>query len=295
MRQAGFILEAVFVIPIGTLVSLLPVKMCKVLGPVAGRIAFYLDKRDKRHAYHNLNIIYGEDPLSSQEKTRIVRRLFMNIGTAALEYLKIGTVSKLNGSEYLLVRNHEVVDRALEDNRGALVITAHFGNWAYLGSLGPWFGYDVATIIKRQHNPYTDKWLKSIHEKKVAVKCFYNEETIMGNISRHLRRNGILGIMADQRYLSKPIFVPFFGLPSATADGPAKLHLWYESPIVFAFSLKQPDGKYLLSFDGPYHFKKTGNFRKDCLDIMTFINKRYEEVVKVYPEQWLSLLTPRWG
>lgn len=294
MQQVGYILETICVVPLGAFISLLPWKTGRAFGRIAGTLAFYLNRRDKGRAYDNLDIIFAENPLSGEEKDRIIKKLFMNIASGVFEYFKIGSITEKNYLQFVRIENYEAIDRALDEKKGVLAITAHIGNWELLGSVGAKLRGNVGTIIKRQYNPYTDKWLKNIRERKGRVKCFYDESSIMIHIAKHLKQNGILAILADTSSHYKPIFVPFFGVQSATADGPAKLHLWYEAPIVLSFCVKQGDGKYLLSFDGPHHFKKSGDFKKDREVIMTWINQKYEELIRKYPDQWFSILTPRW-
>ena len=294
VRTAGYILEAVMVVALGTFFSLLPKTMVGRFGFLAGAILFRLNRKDRKWACHNLDIIFKEPPLLQFEKDRIVGKLFANITKLAFEYLQLGRLNPENLPEFLQVENQKAVDEALREKKGVLIITAHLGNWEYLGVLGSRLGYNVATVLKRQHNPYADRWLTKIREEKGGVKCFYHGKNLNHRIGVHLKQNGILALLADQRDISSSLIAPFFGVPSLTADGPAKLHLWYESPIVFAFSVKQPDGTYLHQFDGPYHFERNGDLKKDCLEIMTCINRKYEAMIRKHPEQWLSLLTPRW-
>jgi Kdo2-lipid IVA lauroyltransferase/acyltransferase len=290
-----FLLEAIFVIPLGTLVSYLPWKMVRTFGILAGNVLFHLDKRDRRQACYNLDIIYSVSPLSQDEKHRIVKRLFVNIALGAVEYFKIGDLGGDRYEQFVDIADYRPLLHALEEGKGVLAITAHLGNWEYLGSTAAKLGLNVGAVIKRQHNPYTDRWLKGFREKRGKVKCFYNDSSAMFHVDKLLKQNGILGLMVDQRELGRPIFVPFFGISSPTRDGPARLHLWYEAPIVFSFAVRQNNGKYLLSVDGPYHFERSGDLGEDCREIMTWINLKYEEMIRKYPDQWFSLLTPRWG
>lgn len=294
MKKIGYVLEAIPVIALGTFLSRIPRKMLLPLGFLGGRLLFRLDKRDKRWAYRNLDIIYKEAPLSRAEKDEILKTLFVNMATGALEYLQLNRIGSENFLDFVQAENYEVVHTALEKKKGVLAVCAHLGNWECLGAVSARLGYHVATVLKRQHNPYADRWLTKIRETKGGVKCFYLEKGLNHRISAHLKQNGILAILADQRDVSSSLAVPFFGALALTPDGPAKLHLWYEAPIVFAFSIKQGNGKYLLRFEGPYCFRGSGDQKKDCLNIMTFINRKFEAVVGKYPDQWLSLLTPRW-
>lgn len=295
LRQVAYCIEAVFVVAFGTFLSVLPHKSAKVLARFAGILAFHLDKRDRKWACRNLDILYPQPPLSKDQKDRIIRKLFINIGLGACEYLKIADLTAENYEDFVRFGDYRALEQALEEKKGVLAISAHMGNWEYLGSVVAKLGLNVATVIKHQHNPYTDKWLREIREKKGRVKCFYNNDPFLTiHIGSHLKQNGIIAMLADQRQVSKPLFVPFFGVPSATSDGPAKLHLWYDVPIVFCFSVKQNDGKYLLSVEGPYHFPRSDDLKADCRNIMMRINQKYEEIIRKYPDQWFSILTPRW-
>ena len=294
VRTIVHILEAVLVIALGTIFSRLPKAITRRVCLVGGAFLYRFDKRDRRLAYHNLDIIIKEPPLPQFKKDQIVKALFVNIVTGAVEYLRLDDIEPQNFLEFVRIDNYEAIHTALEKRKGVLAICAHLGNWEYLGTVSAKLGYHVGTILKRQHNPYTDRWLTRIREEKGGVKCFYHGIGLNHRIGVHLKQNGILALLADQRQIVKPLIIPFFGVPSATTDGPAKLHLWYEAPIVFAFSIQQADGKYLLQFDGPYDFAGSGDYKKDCVKIMTFINQKYETLIRKYPEQWLSLLTPRW-
>ncbi len=63
---------------------------------------------------------------------------------------------------------------------------------------------------------------------------------------------------------------------------------------MMAFSIRQPDGKYLITFEDAVKFENTGDMEKDCESVMAWINSRYEEYIRMYPDQWFSLLHDRW-
>lgn len=294
LRQIGFVLEAAVVIPLGNLASLLSWQAGRSLASMIGAFSFRLCRNMREQASKNLDIIYGKGSLTRKEKDRIIKRLFVNIASSFFEYIKLEEVTRENYSQFVNFENSEAFDRAVEEGKGVLAVSAHLGNWEFLGSVGAKLGKDIAAVIHRQLNPYTDKWLREIREKKGGVRCFYDEVSHMRQVVGHLRAGGILALLADEIYPVSPVFVPFFGRRAATPDGPAKLHFLYGSPIVICFALKQAGGKYLLTFDGPYHFEKTGHMRRDCEVVMTWINTRYERVIRKHPDQWFSLLTPRW-
>ena len=297
-RRLGFVLEAIAVIPIGTLIALLPWKMGRPLGRLAGTVLFHLNKNGRELAYHNLDVVFSDFPLLQDEKERIVRNLFINLARSAFEFLKLGDLTAKNYEQFITVENFkakEELDRVLHMGKGLLDISAHIGNWEVLASVSAKVGYNMAVVINRQLNPYTDRWLKSIRENEGSVKCYYNETSGLRGVVKHLKRKGIVGILADEAASPAAVSVPFFGRETLTTSGPAQFHLRYGAPLMFYFCVRQHDGKYLISSDGPYHFDRSGNYEEDCRAVMTLVNQKYEGMIRKYPDQWFSLLYPRWS
>jgi len=289
-----YILEYIVVVPLATLVSWLPWRIAYFLADVFSSIYYKLDKHFRDVAFKSLDIIFSNSPLSLEKKENILKNLYKNVAYFGVEYIKSGWINKNNYKKYAFFENLDYLEEALSYGKGVIVVTAHLGNWEYLGSIPAKLGKNAAVIINRQFNPFTDHWLKRIREKKGKLKCFYNEVGDIFKISRHIKEGGIIGLVVDQTYYFKPIFVPFFGVQAATADGPARFHLKYGAPIVMAFSIREPDGRYRMTFEKGVFFEKTEDFENDCKKIMTWINSRYEEYIRKYPDQWFSLIHGRW-
>lgn len=297
-RHFGFLLEAMVVIPIGTLISLLPMRMGKPFGRLVGTILFHLHKGGRELACHNLEVVFSDRPLSNARKEQIVRNLFINLARSVFEFLKLDALTMENYEELIHVKTSEAKaarDCVLKLGKGVLDVSAHLGNWEYLISLSAKAGYHTAAIINRQLNPYTDKWLKGIRENQGKVICCYNDPSGLRGIVKHLKQKGIVGMLADEAASPAAVTVPFFGRETATTSGPAQLHLRYGAPLMFYFCVREPDGKYTLSFDGPYHFDRSEDFQQDCMAVMTLVNRKYETMIRRYPDQWFALLYPRWG
>lgn len=294
LQRLGYILEYVLVVPIAFLISLIPWKAVPAVSRFFGKVLFAIDKRDKEIAYRNLDVIYKDKPMTSAEKDDLIRRVFRNVARVGLEMIKIGSVTEKNYTDFVRMEGYENVDKALSKGKGLIVVTAHLGSWEFLGGIPAKLGRHVVAIMNRQHNPYTDDWIRNIRQKKGKIICLYNEIGDLTKILRHLKKGGIVAMVTDQTYYFRPIFVPFFGHTAATADGPARFHLKFGSPIMMAFGVYQPDGKYLLKYHEAVTFDKTGDDEADCRAIMTWINSEFEKAVLANPDQWFSLMHDRW-
>jgi len=289
-----YILEYIVVVPIAFMLSLIPWRISFFIGEIIAGILFRLPLNFKSLCFKSLDIIFKDEPLTEEKKRIIVKKLYLSVVRYGIEFVKLREINIKNYEEFAVLDGYENVGKALEAGKGLIVITAHMGNWDYLGGVPALLGRNVAVIINRQFNPYTDIWLKNYREKYTKMKNFYNEVGDLKKIMKHIKQGGIVAFVNDQTYYFKPIFVPFFGLPAATADGPARFHLMFGAPIIMAFSIRRPDGKYILRYEEPVSFPSTDDMTKDCLDITTWINKQYERIIREYPDQWFSLGHGRW-
>jgi len=294
LQRVGYLLEAAFVIPIGFLIQILPWFIARFLGKLIGKLLYHLSKNYRKIGMENLDIVFAEHPLSEEKKISILKTLYINVAQGMVEYLKIGSLNAKNFDRFVEFENLDGLNKALSKGKGLLVVTLHMGNWEYMGSVAAKMGFKVGAVINRQFNPYTDAWLRWIREKKGQIACFYNEVKDLRKLNRHLKKGGIVAMLADQTYYFKPIFVPFFNHTAATAEGPARFHLKYGSPIIMAYSYKMKDGRYHVVFENPLEFESSDDTEKDVAEIMTLINHRYEGYIREHPEQWFSLLHPRW-
>lgn len=293
-QRIGYILETIVVVPLATLIGLMPRFMIRPVSWLFAGLVYALNGRDRKWAYYNLDVIYKDKPLDRKEKKRIIMKLYRNVVKFGIEYMQLGRITAKNYHKYARYINFEAVENAHKSGKGALVLTLHLGNWEYMGSVSAKLGTDLAAVINRQFNPYTDKWLKRIREKQGKIVCYYNEISDTRNVAKHLKRGGVLTLVADQTYYFKPIFVPFFGMNSATADGPARLHLRYGSPIVMGHCYTGDDGRYVFDFEDGVTFEPTGDEAKDCERIMAWVNSKYEGYILAHIDQWFSLLHARW-
>ncbi len=289
-----YIIEFIIVVPVTLIISIFPLAFLKKFALPLSWLFYLIDRKNKKIALYNFKIVFKDKNISEKEKKELLKKLYYNIALYAIEYIKLGSITTKNYKKYVDFEGYENVDNALKDGKGLIVVTAHIGNWEYLGGIPAKLGKNLAVIINRQFNPYTDWWLKFIREKFGGIKCFYNEVSDLTKIVRHLKNGGIIGTLVDQTYYFNPIFVPFFGVDAATADGPAKLHLKYGAPIMLAFAIRQKDNRYKLIYHPHVYFEKSENFEEDCKKIMSWINREYEKVILSYPDQWFSFFHHRW-
>ena len=295
VRQMLFFFEAMLVIPAAALAGILPMETGRRLAKIVGKTAFHLSKRGKRNVRSNLDVMFGENRLPDDKKRKIGSAMFESMCVCMFEFLKIKELAAGDYRKFIYAESIRPLREAAQMGKGTLLIGAHLGNWEWMAAGCRLEGYPLGVVIYRQWNPFTDRWLRKTRENGArGVKSFYNEPSGLIEMVRHLKNNGMVAILADEPYRSNPVHVPFFGKTTAAARGPALLHLRYGSPVVFAFPVRQADGRYRVTLDGPHVFPKSGDEEQDCVRFMTWVNRVFETVIRKHPEQWFLLQTARW-
>jgi KDO2-lipid IV(A) lauroyltransferase len=173
-------------------------------------------------------------------------------------------------------------------------MTAHFGNWEVGGARLAAEGYSIMPIYTPQRNRGGANDLISAQRAAMGMRTIPSEGFGLRELLRALRGGGIVIVMQDLDARKEGVVVPFLGLPASTATGLVKMHRKFGTPVVAAFSTRDPDGVHhtvriekivsdLLDEDGSPFGVNMEKSLKMCNNILG-------EWVKSYPEQWVWLL-----
>lgn len=253
------------------------------IGIVLGDIGYVLDTRHRKVARRNLRMAFGETK-SDAEIKRIIRDVFRNIGQTAAEFMQIPTLTYEKGIKFISPEHRERLDECLRAGKGVVLLASHFGNWELMAAAGAVAGYKISAVARPLDNSVLDEIVSEIRESS-GLKILPRRTSALA-IVRRLKRNEVVGILADQNTRKENVFVHFFGIKAATTPGPAVLALRTGAALLPAFMLREAPGKHRLIVEKPIKVVSTGNMEADiiattqkCVDIL-------EEYVRRYPSQW---------
>ena len=223
--------------------------------------------------------------LGEAEVLRIARESYAHLGRTTIETALLGTL----GSAAVLdlfegADNWACVERALSAGKGLIVVTGHLGNWelggAYLAARG--VGLDV--VVRNQENPLFDDYINRTRER-LGMTVVRDSEAVR-RTPRSLKAGRAIAFLSDQGVLGlASTFVPFFGRPAKTPRGPAVFALRLKGPVVFGTALRQPSGRYRISFE-PVTVVDTGHRERDVDAVVAEYTKTLERWVRKAPEQY---------
>jgi KDO2-lipid IV(A) lauroyltransferase len=229
-------------------------------GELLGRVG-YSAVRIRRRIVER-QIAFAFPGIAESDIQRIARESYASFGRTIIEAAILPHQSR----EFVLdlmsdVSGWDTVEEALAQKRGLLVVAGHIGNWELGGSWLAAKGLDLAAVARRMSNPLFADYLGKARAA-LGMRIFYEADTVR-LAPRHLRGGGTLALLADQGALGlASTFVPFFGRMARTPRGPAVLAIRLQAPLVYGCCIRQPDGRFHLSFER-IEVRDTGDREKD--------------------------------
>ena len=223
--------------------------------------------------------------LGEAEVLRIARESYAHLGRTSIEaaVLPECTVEERAGL-FERVDGWDVVERALARGQGVLFVAGHLGNWELGGSFIASRGLRMEAVARRMQNPLFDAYLTETRER-VGVHVIHDADAVR-RVPRVIRDGGVVGFLFDQGAAGlASTWVPFFGRYAKTPRGPAVFALRLDAPIVFTCAVREPSGKYSMSFE-EIAVTRTGDRERDVDAIVAAYTNALESWVRKYPEQY---------
>ncbi len=233
----------------------------------------------KKVAYSQIKESFPEK--SEKEIKRILKRMYENIGYQSIEFFLGDTKNLLKNIRAVGFEN---LLEAYSRNKGVIVVSGHFGNWEMAGEFIASKGIRVGAIVKRQRNPYVNDYIEN-RRKGSKIHLIYKKRSFRG-IVKELKNGSAIAFLSDQAANKQGIKLNFLGRPASVNIGAAKLALKFSVPIVFCYSLREPDNSLSLHFHKPIFIEELDGNQKNVNYITQALNNEIENVVKKYPENW---------
>ena len=267
----------------------LPLPMARAIGAGLGWLAFWLLAGQRRLTLQHLAYAFG-DPLSASQRRRIARKVFVNLGRNVMEWLQLPKLSAEELQRLVSAEGIEHIRRALAAGNGALMVTAHFGNWEliplYLKSLG----FEGAVLARRLRYAEYESFLIAMRgEKGVPTLARGSSQ----EVAALLRSNRLVGLLPDQDIDSLDgVFVNFFGHPAHTPIGPAALSVLTGAPIIPCF-IRREGAKFRLVIEPPLRAPELADRAAAMRELTQAWSAVVESSIRSTPDHW-AWMHRRW-
>lgn len=261
----------------------LPRRVRPALGRGIGDLAHRALRRWREIALRNLALAYPE--WSEAQVRRVARDCFRHLGKNVVEFLALSSQSPEQVQALVRVEGMEHLRAALTTGEGAILTSAHYGNWELAAAR---VGCEIArvnVIGRLPNNPHVTRFITRIREPK-GYTVIERERTMTPYLER-LRRNELVCTLTDANNMSSDLFVPFFGRPAAVPRGAAVLALRSGRPVFPAFCHREPDESHRLVIHPPLEPRAGRDIKRAVEEWMVTITAMIEARVREDPAQWL--------
>jgi len=264
-------------------VRFLPWWVTRRLGSALGLAFYVLDRPHRRLALENLELAF---PLRLHAECRaIARGTFTHFGRLLVELLKFSTLRPDRMLQRIELDGLERLRHAYAGGRGVLVFTAHFGYWEQHAIAHALVMEPICVVARPLDNRLLHRLLESVRTC-TGNSVIYRRGGIR-RILRALASNQAVALLIDQHIQAvDAVHVEFFNRSAATTSALAALALRTGAPVLPAFALPLPKGRYRLVYEHPVepppsdHPEAIREFTQRCTDVV-------EMYVRRYPTLWL--------
>ena len=250
-----------------------------------GSLLWAVDYKHRRRAMENLSRSFPQ--WSRPEIQRVGQRSIQHFCELVMDVLFTPRVINLE-SWHRYVHLHEV-GAALQpmlQERGAILLTGHYGNWEILGYTLATLGFRTYSVARPIDNPHIDSWLLDVREKHGQI--ILSKRGVTTTAQDVLRRGGVLGFIADQNAGPKGLFVPFFGRLASTYKSIGLLAMQYRVPVIIGYARRRGDR---FDFDVGFTDIIQPEQWQDQTDPLYYITARYTRAIETFvredPTQYL--------
>lgn len=269
---------------ISFIICILPERLALWKAKNFGTFLYYIIPLRKKIVLRNLSIAFPEK--SEDDKRKIALKCYQHYAILFARFMRPPKLSEKYFRDKV-INYDDAKAKAIEDfkDKGSIGLTAHFGDWEFLGSVLSFMGYPMTGVAKPMHNPLVDKYVIKMRDKKglrmIETGGFFKKVVTL------IKSKKTVVFIADQDARKDGYFEDFFGKPASTFGGPALFSLKLNLPIYPWFCVSIGGGKYKIIFKDPIFPPKECSDKEEA---MREITRKHisvlEEVIREYPEQY---------
>lgn len=270
--------------------SLLPLKWIYSIGSVLGKLAYYVVPSRRKIALDNLKIAFPEFPLRIRDN--IARDCFISMARSCLEVVHYS--KRFPDLRNIPVEGREYLDRALNENKGVILLTAHLGNFSLICAALAQQGYKVNVITRPIKNKTIDVYAEYVKEKaSVKTIASYPRKECVKQTVKALRNNELVMLLMDQNFGSGGVWVNFFGKLAATPTGPIVFALRTNAVLLPVYIIREGKSNHCIKFFSGVSLDYTGDTDETILINAVKLTGMIENWIKDYPALW-TWIHRRW-
>ena len=267
------------------LLGRLPHRLAVGVGAFVGVLGWYLVGRERRLALEHLTVALPE--LTPQERSRIGRASFANLGRSALELAAVaGIQGRLAQVVHVGDDGRALLREAHAEGRGCVFVSCHVGNWELLARRIALEGFPCGTVAREAQDPRLTALLEKARRDAGVQVLWRGKPGLVRALLRLLRAGGFVGLLIDQDTDVQGYFVPFFGRPAFTPRAAGDLAVRTGAPLIFGCVHRVAPSVHEVVLRR-IAVPSTGDREADSLAATAAATRAIEKEIRRRPDEWV--------
>ena len=233
------------------LVRLLPRQGAYWLGLRICDLMFFLNRRGRAAVRENLRVIFQHQGI--QPSLHILdgcaRKTFQAFGKYLADFIRFRKLSPEGVRDRLSIQGAEHLDAIRGSTRGALMLTAHCGNWELGGAFIASLGIPIHAVVRPVPSPALERVFHFFREQR-GLKVIPLAHAGVG-ILKALKRGEAVALVGDRDFTGNGHPHLFFGRSTSLPRGAAWFSHRTGVPIFMGFVTRAPDDSFILRMHPP--------------------------------------------
>jgi len=267
----------------GYISAVLSISMLQKAGTLLGMILMSLSSKRVAITLDNIEKAFPEKDANSHQE--ILKGSYANLGIVLLEIASMYFLSNEQVAKRMTFSNITLIHDILKRGKGIVIISGHLTNWEFLAfTAGVHANLSFLLVAKSQKNPYIDSAITALRRR--GGNTTVGMEQAARPLIQALQHNQPVALLIDQAAdPQKDVRIPLFGRDAVVFEAPAALALRFQTPLIFAVPVRNPDGTYTVTLTEIKTDDLTSS-KEDILELTKRHTAFLEQAIKEYPEQW---------
>jgi len=223
---------------------------------------------------------------------RAVSDTFASYGRYWLELFRLPADARGSLEERVTSVGFEHITTAREAGNGVILALPHLGGFDFAAAGLAGRGLPPAVVVEALEPPEVFEWFAEVR-RAIGMDVIPLGPDAAAGVIRALRENRVVCLLADRDIVGDGMEVEFFGETTTLPAGPATLALRTGAALIPAAVYFRPHGLHFVRMLPPLPVERRGRLREDVRRLTQDLARRFEELVRMAPEQW-HVMQPNW-
>ncbi len=262
------------------LFSILPGPVRRSFGSWLGHQAYQRQRKRRAIVYTNLSWCFPG--ATEQQRQQMAQEYFRVMSQTLLDYGLLWWGSRWRIDQFLSLEGGEYIEKALKQGGKVILLTSH--NVALdFGAVALTRLYPSVGLIKQARNPIID-WLMGSGRTRFKGILFLRDKGMRPVVKAIKNGHAFYYLPDEDLGPEQSIFVPFFGIKTATLTALSKLSRMTNATVLpFATVYNPQDGKYRATILPPMENFPTDDEVADAARM----NLELEKLIALAPSQYM--------